>query len=58
MNIVNINQTLLSQHISTGPILAGSNDSLKLTIENGNKVAYYKKSNSGAKKWCSIIYSW
>ena len=42
-NTLNVNQTLLSQHTATGPILAGSNDRLRLTSEDGNKVAYYKK---------------
>ena len=44
MDTGNINQTPLSQHTITGPILAGSNNKLRLTIEDGNKVAYYEKS--------------
>ena len=43
MNTVNINQTPLFQQSVTDPILAGSNDRLRLTIEDGNKVAYYEK---------------
>ena len=40
---MNINQTQLSQNTATGPILAGSNDRLRLTSEDGNKVEYYEK---------------
>ena len=43
METVNINQTLLSQQSATGTILAGSNDRLRLTSEDGNKLAYYEK---------------
>ena len=43
MNTLNINQTPLSQHTATGPILAGSNDRLRLTSEDGNKLAYCEK---------------
>ena len=42
MDTVNINQTPVSQNTQSGPILAGSNDRLRLTIEDGNKVVYYK----------------
>ena len=45
MDTVNINQTIISQQSATSPILAGSNDRLRLTSEEGNKVAYYEKAN-------------
>ena len=43
MVTVNVEQTIISQNTSSGPILAGSNDRLRLTSEDGNKLAYYKK---------------
>ena len=43
MDTVNINQTIISQNTLSGPILAGSNDRLRLTSEDGNKLAYYEK---------------
>ena len=43
METVNVNQTIISQNTVIGPILAGSNDRLRLTSEDGNKLAYYEK---------------
>ena len=43
METVNVNQTIISQNTVTGPISAGSNDRLRLTSEDGNKLAYYEK---------------
>ena len=43
METVNVNQTIISQNTLSGPILAGSNDRLRLTSEDGNKLAYYEK---------------
>ena len=43
MDTMNVNKTPLSQNTSSGPILAGSNDRLRLTSEDGNKLAYYEK---------------
>ena len=43
MNTVNINQTPLFQQSVTGPIVVESTNRLRLTIEDGNKIAYYEK---------------
>ena len=48
MNTANINHIPLSQQSATGSILAGFNNKLRLTIQNGKKIAYYE-SNSGVK---------
>ena len=47
---MNVNQSPLSQNTSSGLILAGSKNRLKLTSEDGNKVAYYEKATLELRK--------